>query len=100
MKLPVIVECNGWTLPQERYNARWVVEKGVGMVLSDFREIQKAVAQMIEPATLARYRANATALNNEAVFEIPGIIDQILNESRTSQLTTHRTLELSGLSVS
>jgi 1,2-diacylglycerol 3-beta-galactosyltransferase len=100
MKLPVIVECNGWTLPQERYNARWVVEKGVGMVLSDFREIQKAVAQMIEPATLARYRANAAALNNEAVFEIPGIIDQILNESRTSRLTTHRTLELSGLSVS
>ena len=30
MQLPVIVECNAWTLPQERYNAEWVVEKEVG----------------------------------------------------------------------
>ncbi len=27
MKLPVIVELNAWTLPQERYNAEWVREK-------------------------------------------------------------------------
>ena len=27
MELPVIVECNAWTLPQERYNAEWIVEK-------------------------------------------------------------------------
>jgi UDP-N-acetylglucosamine:LPS N-acetylglucosamine transferase len=26
--LPVIVECNSRTLPQERYNAEWVTEKG------------------------------------------------------------------------
>ncbi len=26
-KLPVLIECNAWTLPQERYNAEWVVEK-------------------------------------------------------------------------
>ena len=30
MRLPVIVECNAWTLPQERYNAEWIVEKEVG----------------------------------------------------------------------
>ncbi len=28
MKLPVIVERNAWTLPQERYNADWVTERG------------------------------------------------------------------------
>ena len=54
MHLPVIVERNAWTLPQERYNATWVVEKEVGMVLRNFREIDKAVAKLIEPATLAR----------------------------------------------
>lgn len=27
MNLPVIVECNSWTLPQERYNADWVLRK-------------------------------------------------------------------------
>ncbi len=40
MKLPVIVECNAWTLPQERYNAVWVVEKEVGLVLKNFRNIR------------------------------------------------------------
>ena len=32
-KLPVILECNTWTLPQERYNTEWVKEKRVGIVL-------------------------------------------------------------------
>ncbi len=77
MRLPVIVERNAWTLPQERYNADWVVEKEVGVVLHSFREINKAVAQLIEPATLARYRANAEALHNRAVFEIPEILARI-----------------------
>lgn len=85
MRLPVIVECNAWTLPQERYNAVWVVEKEVGVVLRNFREIDNAVAQLIEPATLARYRANAEALHNRAVFEIPGMLDRIFELSRGSQ---------------
>jgi Glycosyltransferase family 28 C-terminal domain len=81
MRLPVIVERNAWTLPQERYNADWVVEKEVGEVLHSFREINKAVAQLIEPATLARYRANAEALHNRAVFEIPEILARIFEMS-------------------
>jgi UDP-N-acetylglucosamine:LPS N-acetylglucosamine transferase len=82
MKLPVIVECNSWTLPQERYNCEWVLEKQVGIVLRNFRTIEKAVAQLIEPATLARYRSNAAALQNRAVFEIPEMLEKILAESR------------------
>jgi len=27
-KLPVLIECNSWTLPQERYNAEWVRKSG------------------------------------------------------------------------
>jgi len=84
MKLPVIVECNSWTLPQERYNAEWVLEKEVGMVLQNFRTIELAVAQLIQPATLARYRANAAALNNRAVFEIPAMLQTILEKSRAA----------------
>jgi len=38
-KLPVILECNAWTLPQERYNTEWVREKRVGIVLRNFRQI-------------------------------------------------------------
>ena len=78
MKLPVIVECNAWTLPQERYNTQWVLENEVGIVLHNFREIENAVEKIIEPARLARYRANAAAMHNQAVFEIPGMMGQIL----------------------
>ena len=37
--LPVIVEHNARTMPQERYNGTWLVEKRLGMVVPDFREI-------------------------------------------------------------
>ncbi|MGA8766468.1 MAG: hypothetical protein WB559_05585, partial [Candidatus Acidiferrales bacterium] len=82
MQLPVIVECNAWTLPQERYNAQWIVEKQVGLVLRNFDKIGAAVAQLIEPSALARYRANAASLQNRAVFEIPEILEKIFERSR------------------
>jgi Glycosyltransferase family 28 C-terminal domain len=82
MRLPVIVESNAWTLPQERYNCAWVLEKKVGIVLRNFKAIDTAVAQMIEPGTLAQYRANAAALENRAVFEIPDMLEKILAHSR------------------
>ncbi len=82
MHLPVIVACNAWTLPQERYNADYIVEKQVGVVLRSFHGIERAVAQLIEPSALARYRANTVALKNQAVFEIPAMLDKIFEESR------------------
>jgi UDP-N-acetylglucosamine:LPS N-acetylglucosamine transferase len=81
MGLPVIVERNAWTLPQERYNADWVTEKDAGIVLHSFAEIVGAVQRMIEPATLARFQANAAAMKNQAVFEIPGMLQKILDGS-------------------
>jgi hypothetical protein len=83
MHLPVIVECNAWTLPQERYNAVWILEKQVGEVLRSFKKIEQAVARLIEPTTLARYRANSAALENRAVFEIPEIFETIFERSQT-----------------
>ena len=82
MQLPVIVACNAWTLPQERYNADWIREKQVGVVLRSFRHISQAVAQVIDPANLARYRSNAAALENRAVFEIPSMLERILDQTR------------------
>ena len=80
MHLPVIVECNAWTLPQERYNARWIREKDVGVVLKSFREIDAGVRDLLEPANLARFRANAAAIRNRAVFEIPDMLDAVLQQ--------------------
>jgi UDP-N-acetylglucosamine:LPS N-acetylglucosamine transferase len=70
--LPVLVECNSSTLPQERYNTEWVTEKGVGVVISHFKtEIVGAVRAFLEPARLQEMKGNVAALNNRAVFEIP-----------------------------
>jgi len=79
-KLPVLIECNAWTMPQERYNTEWVKEKNVGMVLESFKDVVAGVKQMLEPARLAEFRKNVTALNNRAVFEIPEILAALLGE--------------------
>ena len=77
MKLPVIVESNAWTLPQECYNAEWVREKHAGLVLPDFRGIPDAVAKML--GELHEYRASVAKIENRAVFEIPDILNRLLN---------------------
>lgn len=79
-QLPVILECNAWTLPQERYNTEWVKEKRVGIVLKNFGEIVKGVKELLEPGKLAEFRANAGSLNNRAIFEIPEIFAKLLGE--------------------
>jgi len=81
MRLPVIVECNAWTLPQERYNAIWVREQGVGMVLPNFRGIAGAVEELLEPENYARFREATGRSRNRAVFEIPDILQRILEAS-------------------
>jgi hypothetical protein len=77
MRLPVIVESNAWTLPQERYNAEWIREMGVGTVLPNFRGIARAVEELLAPAAYQRFREATGRLENRAVFEIPGILERI-----------------------
>jgi len=78
MHLPVIVERNARTMPQERYNADWVREQDVGLVLPNFRRIADAVDELLEPAAYDRFRAAIEKLQNRAVFEIPDILERIL----------------------
>jgi 1,2-diacylglycerol 3-beta-galactosyltransferase len=78
--LPVLIECNAWTLPQERYNAEWVKEKEVGIVLDNFRSVADGVRKIVEPITLARLKNNVAALNNRALFEIPEILAGLMLE--------------------
>jgi len=81
MKLPMIVERNAWTLPQERYNTDWIREQGAGVVLPNFRAIARAVDEMLEPSNYARFRAATERIHNRAVFEIPDILAEILKLS-------------------
>ncbi len=76
MKLPVIVESNAWTLPQERYNAEWVRERGVGIVLPHLRGIAGAVQQML--GSLEEFQKRVALIENRAIFEIPEFLASLL----------------------
>jgi len=78
--LPVIVEHNARTMPQERYNGTWLIEKRLGMVVPDFREIAVAVEQLLTDATFEEFRRNVSAYKNYAIFEVPLILDQMMAE--------------------
>ena len=76
--LPVIVERNSRTLPQERYNGTWLTEKGLGVVVPDFDRIGSVVEQMLANSTLQQLRDNVSRYENYAVFEVPLILDRVM----------------------
>ncbi len=82
--LPAIVVNNTWTMPQERYNAEWVAENRVGLVLDSFRAIRGGVDDVV--ARLPELRAAVARIQNRAIFEIPDILDGILNQGRSASL--------------
>jgi len=81
LHLPVIVECNSATLPQERYNAEWVTEKGYGIVVPNFKTITPAVRLLLENANFVKFRRNVSAYSNRALFEVPVILENVLEAS-------------------
>ena len=78
MNLPVITEINGSTMKQEKYCGQWIEDNQVGIVVSHFRNIDWAVAELIELKNLVRYKKNAAAINNQGVFEVADILEKIL----------------------
>jgi len=78
--LPVIVTRNRWTMPQERWNTEWIVERGVGVVHRSFRSVQAAVDEVVQ--RLPELRANVARVDNQAVFEVPQILETILRDYR------------------
>jgi len=87
MRLPVIVECNPWTLPQERYNAQWIRENEVGIVVDNFRKIVPAMRELLQPGHLATLGKNTEKMPNRAVFEIPRILKTLLARGTGAQST-------------
>jgi len=78
MGLPVILERNNLTMPQERYNTDWVQEHEVGIVIREFRRIADAARLLLDGGRLDRFRENARRLNNRAVYEIPAMLERIM----------------------
>jgi len=79
--LPVIVECNSKTLPQERYNAEWVTEKGYGIVVPTFKRIAPAVQRLLGRATFNEFRRKASEYSNRALLEVPAILEQCMEHT-------------------
>jgi UDP-N-acetylglucosamine:LPS N-acetylglucosamine transferase len=79
MGLPVIVTCNSWTMPQERWNAQWIRQHGLGIVLRGFGPVDRAVADLTDQ--LPAWNARVRAMDNRAVFELPAILERILAQA-------------------
>ena len=75
--LPVIVERNSRTLPQERYNGTWLTEEQLGIVVPDFAEISPVVGQLLANSKLRDLQENVARYENYAIFEIPLILDRV-----------------------
>lgn len=75
--LPLIVECNNRTLPQERYNAEWLTEKRLSVALNSFHEIASGVSQMLDERKFQEFSTNARNYSNRALFEVPVILNEI-----------------------
>ena len=82
--LPVIVECNSKTLPQERYNAEWVTEKGYGIVVPTFKRIAPAVQRLLGRATFNEFRRKASEYSNRALLEVPAILEQCMEHTEAA----------------
>jgi UDP-N-acetylglucosamine:LPS N-acetylglucosamine transferase len=80
--LPVITLRNAWTMPQERYNAQWVKDNGVGLVVPSLSALPDAAQAMV--TQLGAFQRAASAIDNRAVFEVPGLLARLL-EAPTEQ---------------
>jgi len=76
MGLPVITFSNAWTMPQERFNTRWVAEQGIGRVVPSVKALPQAVAGLL--AELPALRRRVAAIDNRAVHEVPQILADLL----------------------
>lgn len=79
--LPVLTFLNAWTMPQERYNARWVRDEELGIVVASARAIPNAAAQLI--GGLERYQSRVRRSENRAVFEVVDILGRLLADQST-----------------
>jgi UDP-N-acetylglucosamine:LPS N-acetylglucosamine transferase len=89
MSLPVIVHSSWTTMVHERFNAQWIEEQGVGTAIRSIRDLPPAIERLLEPANYSAIRQRVEALNNRAVFEIPSVLEQIL-EARPDSISPAR----------
>jgi UDP-N-acetylglucosamine:LPS N-acetylglucosamine transferase len=75
--VPVVVNCNARTIPQERFNAEMVRTLGLGRVVAEVEEMPAALAALVgDRVEWDRVRANVRALPpNRAVYEALDVVE-------------------------
>jgi 1,2-diacylglycerol 3-beta-galactosyltransferase len=68
----------------ERYNARWIREQQLGIVVSSFDKLGEAIPELLRPERFARFRANAARIRNSAVYDAVRWLDSILENHGTN----------------
>lgn len=77
MGMPVITTENAWTMPQERFNTKWLRDNGVGLVIPSLRHLRQSVMTLLSDIEV--YRSAVLSLpKNTAVFEVVEIMAQQL----------------------
>lgn len=72
MGLPVVTFDNRATIPQERFNAQWVRDKGLGVVVDAWQRLPDGVAALL--AVLDTYRQRVARVENRAAHEVVEIL--------------------------
>ncbi|PYY12916.1 MAG: hypothetical protein DMG61_15230 [Acidobacteria bacterium] len=78
--LPVIVERNASTMPQERYNTEWVEEHEAGIVPKSFDEIETAVQRLLDDSMLEHLRSKVATHKNRALDEAVDILAKFMDD--------------------
>ena len=84
MHLPVIVESNIRTMIHERYNAQWIREQQLGLVVGSFDKLGEAIPELLDPERFASFRANTARIRNSAVYDAVQWLDSILGNHGTA----------------
>jgi hypothetical protein len=79
--LPVVTFGNAFTMPQERFNVRWVGEQGVGLAVRSTSELPEAVQRLL--AELPHFAQRVARQRNRASVEVPYVLARLLEGSRS-----------------
>jgi UDP-N-acetylglucosamine:LPS N-acetylglucosamine transferase len=87
MGLPLVLEANGKTLLQERYNLDWAARADAAILFKDPEHLVSGLRCLLQPSTFGRMQAAARQYHNQAISQILAILDDIFERhaARTRQ---------------
>jgi len=80
--LPALTFDTAATMPQERYNLRWLRDEGLGRSVRHTRELRGALRELLQGGDVCGAGQRAGRPDNRAVFEIPEILADVLTTAQ------------------